>query len=163
MHRFSAFVGAVVAAASLAAAAAAAPASAADLYGLTDEGRLIRFDTAAPAALKLDVPVGVTDPRGLSTQYGGLFTSSEGMLHRLDQLTGASEAQFIADGAPAGTITSISGQERSPWLRMHSDADQVSDVIPGSQTFGQNQPVAVTPSSLDVRASAEVNEEGGTE
>lgn len=100
----------------LGAGLAAAPVChAADLYGLTDDGRIIRFDPASPGTLELDRPVSGLLPGQRPTALAnpdGLLTvlTGGGGLARLDPTTAAVEEHL---GIPfprlAGDRASLDG------------------------------------------------------
>lgn len=95
----------------------AAPAPAADLYGLTTGGALVRFDAAAPGTLESSRPVTGAPLRGLTALGNGALygmTTSFG-LHWLDQAGTAREQVRLNPPAGATPPASVSISEYQPF------------------------------------------------
>jgi hypothetical protein len=97
----------------------ASPAAAQDLYGVTTDNRLIRFDPEAPGTLKKDVPLGVADAEGLN-EGGPLYAFARGELRLVDEVTGADEGphNYWRPAVGDGAVTDVTNY-------VYTDADRM--------------------------------------
>lgn len=136
--------------------AGAAPAGATDLYALTTDDRIVRFDPATPAVAKATLPA-PAGARAITSYQRMLFVvDSAGRIQRVNQATGAVERTVGPYPMPPGTHVSLSVRW-PPAVRIIGSGDGYTD-IPELNYYATTGP---TPPELEILGAAVETEPNG--